>query len=176
MATVPVPATWNGGIVPTSTLNSGVRDPLIYALAPPLAMVHQESSQSLTSSSWTAITMDTETYDTADGHSTSTNTSRYTAVYPGYYLLGGGVTYAGNTTGRRGARWAVNGSVIPGSATLQVATSATSVGVTARGMVTYLTVGDYVELQGYQDSGGALSTYVTASDSYSSMSVVWVSN
>jgi hypothetical protein len=37
-----------------------------------------------------------------------------------------------------------------------------------------LNVGDYLEVQGFQSSGGSLSTNVAASDVRSSMNVRWV--
>jgi hypothetical protein len=168
--------TLDGGILATSAFNSGVRDPLDFLLAPPIGQFRQTAAQTLTTGTWTAVTFDAEDVDSAGGHSTSSNTSRYTAVYTGWYRVSGGVGFTGNSTGRRGGRWAANGSLVSGSAIMLAATSTGSVAVPAKTMLVYLAVGDYVELQAYQESGGNLDTNVGSGDLYSLMAVEWRSN
>ena len=54
------------------------------------------------------------------------------------------------------------GNFVDGSATLFIATSASAVGATTRTVTIEMAVGDFVEVQGFQDSGGALNTSTTS--------------
>ena len=90
----------------------------------PHAFLRQTSNQSIVFGAWTAVTFDTEDVDTHSGHSTSVNTSRYTAAVAGWYHVVGRGSFAANSTGHRGVRIAKNGSVVNGSASyFQAATS-----------------------------------------------------
>lgn len=139
----------------------------------PYARLRQTVAQSIANATYTAVTFTTEDYDSAGGHSTSSNTSRYTAQVAGAYVFGGGGAFAVNAAGTRSSRWALNGTAIPGSTSPGFDPSITSV-VVARPLVVQLGVGDYVELQLRQSSGGSLNTSVT-SDDQSTMSVWYVS-
>jgi len=111
-----------------------------------------------------AVTFNTERYDDAEYHSTSSNTSRLTIAQPGRYRVGGCLAFAANATGVRYAQLRVNGttyiaiqgSVSMGGAVATILTVETDYEFAAA---------DYVELVGYQDSGGALN--MTASANYS---------
>jgi hypothetical protein len=118
-------------------------------------------SQSLTNGTQTAITWNTETEDTNGFHDNSTNTSRVTipSGYAGRYLLSTTLNYdQSNGTGQRQAGFAKNGSVqqstIIGAGSGGVPSATLTVDYT---LILNLTVGDYVEVYGYQTSGGALS-------------------
>lgn len=175
MTAVPAPPTF----VNLTTLTLAELNALVAAISfnlnPPIARLRQTSAQSLTNGAPTAITMDTHDEDSVNGHSTSSNTSRYTAVYAGWYRVSGGVSYAVNSTGVRAAYWYVNGSVINGSEAMGPSSTAVFHSTSARSTLVYLNVGDYVELYGYQTSGAGLNTAVSGQSS-SSMSVEWVSN
>lgn len=178
MATVPDSHDFADGIATSSEANTYIRDPARFGLNPPHAELRQTVAQTLTTGVTAAVTFDVEDVDepaAAGGHSTSSNTSRYTAQYAGWYLVGGGVGFAANATGQRAAVWAVNGALLNGSQVMEQATSASNNKVGARTKLVYLNVGDYVELHAQQTSGGNLNTAVTASEQ-SSMSVLWVSN
>lgn len=176
MAIVPASHTFGNGIADSSEANTYIRDPIAFLLAKPLAELRQTVAQSLTTSTFTGITFDVEDYDLPAGqHDTAVNSSRFTAVYAGWYHCTGGVGYAASATGRRASRWAVNGTGQNGSQTIGVATATGVCQVAARGKNIYLAIGDYVELQGFQDTGGALNTDV-ATSGQSHMSVFWVSN
>lgn len=176
MPAVPVPATVYPGPSDTSEFNTGVRDVLRFLLAKPIAQLKQIVAQSLTTATWTSITFTSEVVDTdpdgTGGHSTSVNTSRWTARYPGWAWLGGGVGFAASATGQRACRWAVNGSAVDGSSTFGPPGASFETAVPARGMFVFLAEGDYVELQAWQGSGGALLTIATGEHSCS-MGVGW---
>ncbi len=178
MAVVPVVPAITGGVLATSE-QAALAAVSTFLLRRPHAQLRQIVNQSLANLTWASITFTTEDVDDdvsgTGGHSNSTNPSRFTALYAGWYLLGGTVAVVASATGSRGARWAVNGSAIAEGATLLPAIATVSTQVPAPVVQVYLNVGDYVELQGFQNSGGALNTDVTAGDQ-SSMSVLWISN
>lgn len=179
MASVPDTHDFVGGVATTSEANTYIRDPIRFLLNRPHAELRQTVAQSLTTGVTAAVTFDVEDIDNdpsgAGGHSTSVNTSRYTAVYPGWYQVSGGVGFAANVNGQRAAVWAVNGTLLNGAQVMEQATSASNNKVPARTKLVFLGVGDYVELHALQTSGGALNTAVVASEQ-SSMTVIWVSN
>ncbi len=180
MTSVPSPGTGFGvGVVDGSDLNNLLVDPVLFLLKRPMARLRQIVAQSLTNGTFTAITFTTHDVDQdwagGTGHSDSSNTSRYTANYAGWYMLTGGISYAVSATGVRGAYWYVNGSPISGTETMGPASAAVNHGTAARGEMMYLNSGDYVELNGYQTSGGALNTAVTGV-AMSTMNVVWMGN
>jgi len=175
MATVPITRTAVAGEVTLAAhFNANIRDVLNFLLAPPIFELRQTAAQTLTTGVWTALTFDVEDLDSAGGHSTVTNTSRYTAVYPGWYQYGGGYGTAANAGGVRGTRPAVNGTTLNGGNTLEVG-SANATAYPSRTKHIFLNVTDYAELQAFQSSGGNLATAITA-DQQSSNSGRWVSN
>lgn len=130
----------------------------------PVTQVRSTGATSITNNAYTSVNFATEDYDDDGMHSTVTNTSRLTAVRAGRYQLDGAAGFVSNATGRRGAQFAVNGTAINASQTLLAAfTSAGGIDVPCRGVVVTLAVGDFVELQAFQDSGGALNTNTSGS-------------
>jgi hypothetical protein len=130
-----------------------------YATAQPRAVVYNSTTQSLSDSTLTAITFDTEDFDVGSMHSTSVNTSRITcpANGTGAYLVIGKVTYAANATGVRVARIRKGGSDVATQATHAATAGATQV-VQTICLIGMTPPSDYVELYGFQTSGGALNT------------------
>lgn len=176
MATVPVTRTWVAGEVVTAAhFNTNIRDVFNYLLAVPILEARQIVAQTLATSTGAAITMTAEDVDSSGMHSTSSNTSRATAVYPGWYQFSGVTVTLFNATGRRVNWWSVNGSQLNASQVSQQATAANDTGVSARTKHAFLNVGDYGELFAYQESGGNLNTDHSALRA-SGVSVRWVSN
>lgn len=158
-------------------MNTNIRDAGNFWLARPLAILRQTVAQSIPNAAWTDITMDTEDIDRDGGHSTVTNTARYTSPTAGYLMLSGGVSYAANATGYRGARFALNATQTNYSAVvlMTVTVAATVTDVPARTIIQPVNgTTDYVTVQGVQNSGGALNTAVSAGDQ-PYMTVLWVS-
>lgn len=175
MATVPSEMTAVAGAVLTAAQwNSNVRDAINFIITPVLFIGRQASAtQSTTSGSWTSITLDTNDVDRDNGHSTVTNPSRYTSHTTGYYEVNAIISWASNSTGARATKLIVNGANVAGRAvSWQAAASLiTASAVTAP---VFLSSGDYVEMQGNQVSGGALSTSINA-DFAPMMSCRWIS-
>lgn len=117
--------------------------------------------------------MNSERYDNDTIHDTASNTSRLTAKTAGLYAIGGNVVFATNTTGRRLARLLVNGATVIGQVEIPPTSGGeASIQVTADYQ---LAVNDWVELQAFQSSGGALNVTVSANISPEAW-MHWVSN
>jgi hypothetical protein len=151
--------------------------PPAYALGRPSNLVPNASlfhntTQSLTSGSATALNMNSERYDTQDGHSTSSNTSRYTIATPGTYLLGAAVEFAANATGDRRLALRLNGSTLVAEAATRATAAGTTRLTTSRAY--RLVPGDYVEAVATQDSGGALNTGSATTGAAQELSATWI--
>lgn len=136
-----------------------------FLLNPPIAVLTQNTVQSIaTGGSGTPITFDGSIEDSYSAHSTVTNNSRYTAQVAGWYVFTGTVAFASNSTGVRVAEFAKNGTAVSYTQEWAANTGANPWSETASFMVQMI-VGDYVELWGYQTSGGALNTMITGPQS-----------
>lgn len=117
------------------------------------------STVSAGNTTWTSMTWSAENFDTDAFHDTGSNTSRLTcpAGLAGKYLIVGNIQFAANTTGQRGWRILLNGATVIGG---DFRNTEASGSVQTRAVVSAiydLVPGDYVELQGWQSSGGALN-------------------
>lgn len=142
-----------------------------------LAFMRRTTNQTLTTATFTAINFDAEDIDAAGGHSTSTNTSRYTAVNAGKYRLGGGayITYSSGTP-VIAACFRLNGSgtgstgYIAGSLTRLVPGTSTACSIVMPTTLVSLAAGNWVEFVVYCDG-----TSPQVDSSYQpSFSVEWV--
>lgn len=176
MATVPVYRTWVAGEVVTAAyFNANVRDAGNFWLSVPTFEGRQTVTQSLTSGVDAALTYDTEDLDNDNGHSTVTNTDRYTPVTVGRFQVSGACCYATNATGWRAASVWKNGAFVNGGGALyQAVSTAASTRVASR-TITEVANGstDYFQIAANQNSGGALST-TNGSFDQSTFSVRWV--
>jgi hypothetical protein len=122
-----------------------------------------------TSGTLYTVPLNQESYDTHNQHSLITNPSRLTCVKAGMYLIHATITFSSNATGNRDALILKNGTTYIGNQRLQ-ANSSGSTGVNTYAIVA-LEVGDYVEAQARQYSGGSLDLYY-ADDSNNQMTMV----
>jgi hypothetical protein len=108
-----------------------------------------------TNGAWQVVLFDSENYDLATLHSTTTNTGRLTTTIAGIYQVEACVTWAANATGGRAVKIVNNlgttyaykhHTADAGLTTVQELS--TQISLAANG---------YVELSGFQDSGGALN-------------------
>ena len=155
------PAMAAGGRILAEDLDA-VLDRIELLSSMPTAHLRQTVAQTLTTGVTTAITFTTEDIDTHNGHSTSSNTSRYTCQLAGTYQLSGGIGWASSTAGARKAWWRKNGTDINGSESVADSDISGVISTIARTILVDLAVNDYVELVGTQESGGNLNTAVTA--------------
>jgi len=120
---------------------------------------YNSTSQSISNSTDTAVTFNSENFDTDGFHSTVSNTDRMTipSGKAGKYLIIGYASWTNNATGYRQAQLLKNGSQLF-SGYFDIASSGSTV-ATANNpvMVADLAVGDYITMQVNQSSGGALN-------------------
>jgi hypothetical protein len=161
---------------------NGIRDALRFLLDPPRCRVRSVAAQSIATASYTALQFATEDYDNeatasylsgTGMHDPAVNNTRITIQTAGTYLLTGQCGWAGNTTGRRGMRWDVNGVVLAGAQSIWAPSTTQGIAIPAPVLMVPLSVGDFVELKAFQESGGALATVAT-SESQSRADVRWI--
>ena len=113
--------------------------------------------QSINNLTETVLSWDSEGWDTSGFHSTTTNTSRITipAGLGGRYLLTGFLVYPANATGSRYAGIKLNGGGF--SATASSDGNGSFSTYVNYSVIYELVPGDYVEVFGFQNSGGALN-------------------
>ncbi len=130
-------------------------------IAPSIAArVTKSAAQTLTNDTTTTISWDAETRDDGGVHDNVTNNSRLTVPSGagGWYLVTATLQYTTNATGARSCVLRLNGTT-----TIAVQTagpSAAQISVTAATLI-YLAATDYIEVQGYQTSGGDLDVVNT---------------
>lgn len=180
MATVPDPGTVSvSEKVSAADWNRDVRDEGQFWVANrPLLMVYQTSAQSIPNNSYTDLTWDTETLDRDSQHSTASLTNRIVLGNTlGWYEIGGQVVYAANSSGARRARLQVNGTTPTiGAYVVQIDNASTRVCTVVFGpwLVQASSATDYISIQAFQDSGGALDTGNSSAGFTSHVCVKWV--
>lgn len=119
-------------------------------------------------STFTAIAWDTELFDEAEMHSTSTNTSRLVARGEGYYEITAVLKYDAHATGQRHVR--INPSTgSPAQSFVQDSVGGSQHTTVMTTAVFYLDENDYVEIETAQTSGGALNLLGLATQSMAVM-------
>lgn len=143
-----------------SSFGGNIATDINLLLTPPIFQGYQAAAQSIPNATWTTIAIDTEVFDSANGHSTTVNNTRYTAAVAGYYEFVMKVGHGSNATGDRGAGFQVNsgGIFTPAECVVQAVTVATHGTQVVAVCKFQLAAGGFVEGMGYQNSGGALST------------------
>ncbi|MEW2301968.1 hypothetical protein AB0958_18675 [Streptomyces sp. NPDC006655] len=165
--TVPVVASETPGQFLTGALwNAGVKAPADFLLGSgsngvPRFKGYASTSQSIASGTTdTPITLDSEDYDSDNGHSPTVNSSRYVVQVAGTYAISATLAIAPSATGNRKVGININGvnargGVAQGSG---IATNSWAQSVYTE---QFCNVGDYIELVCWQSSGGALTTSAT---------------
>lgn len=183
---VPVPHTWTAGDNATSTALQTVTDTGLWNLGSATSGGSRKALAKLLNTLGTqtfasgvtafAVLFDTETVDYANGHSTVTNTSRYTATDAGWHFVKGhiGTGAPAASTGQSSAYLAVNGTEVAGTRDQRDCNSGRGCSHTVSDYV-FLNVGDYVEVWFVQNSGSTL-TAATSIGFQCSMTVDWRSN
>ena len=182
MSAVPSLRTWVAGELATSTmLNSNIRNPGDFFLAPPWVHLSDTADQSISNNTWTAATWNSAIVDNENMHPGSGGT--VTVVRAGLYALHGISLFAANATGTRGLRFTRNGSVLYSQSTY----SSYGAGAAGQGSPetacnlsdpgTYCDTGDTLVMEVFQNSGGALNLLRNYSTNiYSWFSARWVAS
>ena len=108
----------------------------------------------------TLLTFNTEQRDDGGLHSTTLNTGRLTAPVDGWYQISGCVFWTANATGIRYLQ--ININTVPIATVTMPGSAVAGANYQVISTLYYMTSGQYAELLGYQDSGGALN--ITVSD------------
>jgi hypothetical protein len=141
----------------------------------PIGQVHQANPQNILNNTWTALAFDAESIDTHNGHSTSTNNSRWVCPtgWAGYYVVSGLVYFATGATPARAGAVAVNGTRVNGTPTrVEPTGDGFGTSVTVGPIFVQLGVGDYVEIHALHAQGSTVATFVGLPTT-SSMSVAF---
>jgi hypothetical protein len=126
-------------------------------MSPPRVSVYQSTVQALPNNVETAVLLQSELFDTDNIHSTTLNVSRLTIVTAGIYDIKGSVGFAVNGTGIRDVYISKNGVNLSANYGGTVSSGfCASLPITVPDVT--LAVGDYIEMQALQNSGGALNT------------------
>jgi len=126
---------------------------------PIAARVYNSSAISVANNTWVTLTFNAERYDTADLHSTSSNTDRLTAPAPGIYLITAHLRFQANANGDRIVSIVANGTTTIAMET-QRATAAVVHDLSIATMY-YLAAGHYVTVSVQQTSGTTLNVEAT---------------
>lgn len=174
IATPSTPAAQSIKVFPTTSehLYALRSDGVTYPLGPSafwICKVYKTGTQSLTSGTAASINFDLEAFDGFTMHDNVTNNTRITVPRSGYYEVCAEISFAANATGQRGYVVLQNGAEV---ARHIVGAGGAGLTVTVAGShVFYVSSGHYFEIQGYQNSGGALNV-VNSPQSY--FSVRWI--
>lgn len=118
------------------------------------ARAYRSAALNVPNAAFTAIALDAESFDSATLHSTVTNTSRITVPTAGHYEVHATLRYQAGAGNLRLVGIYRNGT--------QIATNwsgATALGLSVSDVVP-CAANDYIEMYGYQDTGGNLALEV----------------
>lgn len=136
--------------------SDGSGDPVIATKG---ALLQAVSTQSIGNTTWTSAQFTTGDGNPAldeDGFYDSGHNTRLTMPRDGWYVITSWHTWAGNNTGQRYARLLLNGTTSLTQDSRIVSASGNDPNV-VMSIVHKFSAGDYVELQGWQSSGGSLN-------------------
>lgn len=171
---VPLVRKFTAGEVEVGAYFNALANGLNFLLGPPIASLRQTVAQSIANAdAVTALLYDTEDSDSDNGHSTVTNTDRYTFQQAATFLIFGGATFAANTTGtHRQIRWRVNGADISaGFNGIGVAAGSTNLTVLAPTKLITVNAGDYLQLCVNHDATAAVSTVINGATAQAHMGI-----
>lgn len=168
------PRTWvTGEVVTSSQANTHFRDNQVFLHDPPSCRVFNSASILVPNATETALTFNSERWDTDSMHSTSSLTSRITFNTAGKYIVTGHVRFAGNASGFRsvGIRF--------GGTTYLAANEAPTIGAGSSHDLSVATVyafpaASFAELVVFHDIGASLNAEAVAAIS-PEFAALWVS-
>lgn len=179
---ITTPRTWVANeTVTASLMNTHVRDQMQALLGvgsntKPSCRVYNSANISVPNAALTALTFNSERWDNQAMHSTSASTSRITIPtgWGGIYLVGGNIQFAANATGQRQIVIRLNGAtaIVTSGLVDAAAAGATDLSVST---IYAFSAADYIELEGYQNSTGALNA-VTQSAYSPEFWAIWMGN
>ena len=121
----------------------------------PSVRVYNKSDVTIAHDTLTAVTFDTENWDTIDNNWVIGSPTRLTVHRPGVYAIFGNVVYTANANGVRGLTIEVNGLTRIASVHMNISHATWSERLCLSCRWRFVK-NDYVELLAYQSSGGNL--------------------
>lgn len=166
----PIPTFTTSEVLVSSDMNK-IATALSFLLTNrPLAKAHQTVAQTFVNVTAAFITFDTVDIDTDAGFTgTGSGTDRYVCRTTGWYAVKATVSYATNNTGARLAVVLVNGVQQNSSTTEQAVSTAVTTATVSE--LIKMNAGDYLQVQGYQDSGVSINTVISPVYQASSVSL-----
>lgn len=136
------------------------------------------TAQSIANGTWTTVTWPTENIDTGNMHSTVSNTDAVTINQAGVYSVSVKGGFAANSTGVRGARLLLNGTLdanaVQGATVLSLPNNIGPAATPLPTVYLQLAVNDVLRVQVYQNSGGALNTAAIDPGDYPLFNGTWL--
>lgn len=158
------PPNFAAGAVLTEAQLDILSDDISFLANPPSCRVYNNAAFSVPDATDTPVTFNSERRDTDTNHSTVTNTSRITFTTAGLYLVGGHGIYAANATGTRKLFIRLGGTTPLATSEANNSGGSNTVALTVSTLYAF-TAGQYVELVGFQNSGGALNLTAVSNSS-----------
>ena len=118
--------------------------------------VYNNGNVTIGTGAQTAITFDSERWDTTGMHEAVTNPSRITFNLGGWYIIGGHAEFANHATGVRYLSIRMDGATYIGSAR-ELSPNSLATTVLFVASLYYVSATNYAELMAYQTSGGDLT-------------------
>lgn len=149
--------------------------PYVTSAVQPRCVAYHNTTQSINDSTWTTANFNSEDLDVGTMHDTVTNNSRVTIPTSGagLYLVTAIIAFDANATGIRAARMIKNGVTATQLQQVGMANGGASNSVTGTlCCLLSLAAADYIEVQAYQNSGGALNIGSTARASSNTIQIV----
>jgi hypothetical protein len=146
-----------GELIDETIANQQFRDNMDYLHRPHYVALTRTAGQSINDSTDTPIIWDVQTVITDTGmHSLVSNPTRVIIPEDGIYLAVGRINWAGSAVGDRAALITLNAGATVVAQT-RIAAGAAGAKTIEVVMTKYLEENDYIELNAFQSSGGALS-------------------
>ena len=152
-----------GQIVTEANLDT-LSDDITFLAGPPRCRVYNSANISVNDTTDTALTFNSERYDTDTMHSTAVNTGRITFTTAGTYAVGANVSFAADADGYRTVAIRLGGSTVIAAADVPTVGAG---GVTRVAVATEyaFSATNYVEVVVWHNAGAALN--VVAAGNYS---------
>lgn len=121
-----------------------------------LVLAHMSASQNVPNNALTTLGLNTNDYDPNAMHSTTTNNTRINIQTTGWYRITGKVGFeTSNATMEWGCKFVVTGTGVSSDPYLVLSGTASMFGFVTFTYVVQLFINDFVEMQFYQNGGGA---------------------
>lgn len=171
---VPVPRTFVVAETEVAAYLNAVRDALTFLLNRPLLEVYQNAAQTVGTSAFTACSLDSTTVDSYGMHSNTTNNSRAVAQVAGWYTFAAASGWPAGSHGRGGSLFKNGAATLNGGTSLVQTPDVGGICVAPLApFPVFLNVGDYIEWDVFQASGGNLATNNGGGQFCSYLTAIW---